>query len=149
VVFDGDKDKKEKDKDGKEIKEVKEVKRLTLTLLKNLGEPVDDKNINEIKKVKTEVKEKYAVFENDFEDTLKKELKDYDALVSCATENWGPCGKPLKHYGLAENLEKEQVPQTIINIINRIKELKRHTEGAFSRPTTISIPYNDNEMKCL
>jgi len=116
IWFDGDKDSEDKDARDK-----------TLELLQLLGEPVET-----IENIKTKVSDRYAVLEHNFETTLKAELPDFEKYREKAAEALGPTGKPLKHRFIA-NLLKAKVdagescndvlPKTIIDIVNRIKNL--------------------------
>jgi predicted ATP-dependent endonuclease of OLD family len=99
----------------------------TLELLELLGNPTD-----KIENVTTMVRDDFAVLEHTFERLLEEELDDYRTLVEQAAHAIGPCGKPLKHRFIANALRQrvrdgapaeEVLPRTIIEIVNRIRNL--------------------------
>jgi len=113
--------------DGDKNNEDKAVRDKTLELLELLGEP-----IGEIEDVKTKVSNRYAILEYKLEETLKDEIEDYEKLVQEAEKILGPIGKPLKHRFIANRLKQiivngessaEVLPETIIKIVERIKNL--------------------------
>jgi predicted ATP-dependent endonuclease of OLD family len=116
--FDGDK------KNGN-----KAVTDKTLELLNLLGEPIE-----KIEDVKTKISDNYTVLEFTFEDMLEKELADYEKIIGQTVSTLGPAGKPLQHRFIARVLKKraeegksvsEILPKTIIDIIERVKQLSR------------------------
>ncbi len=103
------------------------MKDKTLELLELLGDPVE-----KIENVETKVSDKYAVLEYELEETLKNEIEDYETLVQEAGKTLGPVGKPLKHRFIANRLKQrvdngespeEVIPETIIKIVKKIKDL--------------------------
>jgi len=113
--------------DGDKNSDKKNVRDKTLELLELLGNPVE-----RIEDVKTNVSDKHAILEYNLEETLKDELEDYENLVQEAKETLGPTGKPLKHRFIANRLKRriddgksseETLSKTIINIVEKIKEL--------------------------
>jgi len=115
IIFDGDK--KKKDERNREI---------TLKLLNILGNPCKD-----LDSISTTVTNKYALFEDELESTLRKEIKDYDRWIQEATTCMGKIGKPLKQRFIANKFKKlieegdsvRILPPTIVEIIERIKIL--------------------------
>lgn len=116
VIFDGDKNNDNAD-----------IKNKTLELLELLGHPID-----KIEDIETTISDDFTVLELNFEDTLKKELEDYDDLWKKAADDLGPTGKPLKHRYIAKAIEKridegkelnDEVPNTVIQVINKIESL--------------------------
>lgn len=113
--------------DGDKNNEDKKVRDKTLELLELLGDP-----IGKIDDVKTKISNKYSILEYKLEETLKKEIKDYEILINKARENLGPIGKSLKCRFIANKLKKrvdngeshdEVLPKTIIEIIKKMKGL--------------------------
>ena len=91
-----------------------------------------DDPVNKIEDVETKVTDKYTVFEYKLEETLKNEIEDYEPLVQEAGKTLGPVGKPLKHRFIANRLKQrvdngkspeEVLPETIIKIVKKIKDL--------------------------
>jgi predicted ATP-dependent endonuclease of OLD family len=114
--FDGDKDNQKS-----------EIKAKTLELLELSGDPTTD-----IRKVKTNVTDQYAVLEHDYERTLKEEIKDYESLVGEAKATLGPVGQPLIHRFIANKLkqrvDKEKqpekiLPKSIVQIVGKVRKL--------------------------
>lgn len=106
------------------------IKEKTLELLKLV-----DNQKSSIDEVETEVEATHAVLENNLEKTIKQEISyfDYDTLIDQATDLLGPTGKPLKNRFIATKLKEAVksgqsphniIPDTIINILESIKELK-------------------------
>lgn len=106
------------------------TKEKTLELLKLV-----DNEKSSIDEVETEVESTHAVLENNLEKTIQKEICyfDYNTLIDQATDLLGPTGKPLKNRFIATKLKKavdsgesphDIIPDTIINILESIKELK-------------------------
>jgi len=113
--------------DGDKNNEDKDVRDKTLELLELLGDPVE-----KIEDVKTKISDRYAILEYKLEETLKDELVDYEKLVQQAVKSLGPTGKPLKHRFIANTLKRridngespeDVLPETIIKIVEKIKEL--------------------------
>jgi len=113
--------------DGDKNNEGKDVRDKTFELLELLGEPVE-----KIEDAKTKVSDRYAILEYKLEETLKDELVDYEKLVQQAVKSLGPTGKPLKHRFIANTLKRridngespeDVLPETIIKIVEKIKEL--------------------------
>lgn len=114
--FDGDKNNKDK-----------EIKDKTLELIKLLGDQVE-----KIEDVTTKVSDKYTVLEDNLEEILKVEIKNYEDLSTGAKAKLGPTGMPLLHRFIANRLKQEVegggaadkvLPVTIVKIINAIKKL--------------------------
>jgi len=110
------------DKDGE-----KDAKATTLKLLELVGDP-----ISKIEDIETKVSSNYAVLEFNLERTSQDEIDNFDDFYDGASTVLGPVGKPLRHKFVAEKIAKmveggekpeEVVPNTIIEIIDKIKNL--------------------------
>ncbi|MBW2596007.1 MAG: hypothetical protein JRC93_08535, partial [Deltaproteobacteria bacterium] len=103
------------------------IKDKTLELLSLLGEPLENIDL-----LQTKVGEKHTVLERFYEKTLQDEIDDYEEIIQEANSILGPTGKPLKHRYLALKAKtkvengapiENAVPETIIKLITKIKEL--------------------------
>lgn len=118
VWFDGDKNNSNRD-----------IKKKTLELLELLGH-----SLGNISELNTMVESNFAVLEETLEETLKDEISNYDEMREEAGANLGSCGKSLKHRYMArkiqqlvnsgELVESDSVPQTIKDIIFKLKNLQ-------------------------
>ncbi len=118
IIFDGDKG-KDTDANSKEQ---------TKRLLEMLNEPINDYPA-------TNVKDRYTVFEVDFETTLKKEQPLYAEFETDAKRELGLkddegkgmrarlVAKKLINKGLSENDKAKYIPPTIKRIVEKIKSL--------------------------
>ncbi len=116
--FDGDKD-----------NEDKEIRKKTMELLELLGYELES-----LEKLKTMVKDNFAVLEENYENLLEREVENYKKLIEDCKKEIGPSGKPLKHKYVATQLcslihqgrksPQDILPSTILSIIEKIKELK-------------------------
>lgn len=121
IIFDGD---KEKDMGGNS-------KEQTKRLLEMFNEPVNDYPA-------TDVKDRYAVFEVDFETTLRKEQSLYTTFETDAKSELGLkddegkgmrarlVAKKLINQGEKENDKAKYIPATIKKIVEKIKSLSRY-----------------------
>ncbi|HEY5123722.1 MAG TPA: AAA family ATPase [Ignavibacteria bacterium] len=118
VVFDGDKNNTDLN-----------IKKKTLELLEMMGDPIDS-----INNVLTKISDRYCVFENKWEDTLKNEIENYETIADNWRQQVYPLEKPLKSKLIATTLAKKVkvdgdsiesvIPNTIIELINKIKNVK-------------------------
>jgi putative ATP-dependent endonuclease of OLD family len=118
VIFDADNNKADA-----------EGKRINRELLAMLGEPPNDTP-------QTTIKDKYAVFEQEIEATLKTEIEVYDTLASEAKGNLGltsDSGKPLIARYIARKLVEKgkndgdpskYIPNSIKTIVEKVKILR-------------------------
>ncbi len=118
IIFDADKG---KDRDGNSKKQTKR-------LLEIFNEPVDDYP-------PTNAKDRYTVFQIDFETTLKEEQTLYTRFENDAKRELGLkddegkgmrarlVAKKLINKGLAENDKAKYIPLTIKKIVEKIKSL--------------------------
>jgi len=113
--------------DGDKSSSDQAMKDKTLELLELVGDKVE-----KIEDVQTQIKDNYTVLEFNLEVTLKGEIKDYESLAQQAEKELGPLGKPLEHRFIANKLKQridkrespeEVIPGTIVQIVNKIKEL--------------------------
>jgi predicted ATP-dependent endonuclease of OLD family len=113
--------------DGDKTNPDKDVTDKTLELMQLFGE-----SISKIDAVATKVTAKYSVLEKEFEDLLKNEISDYDAILLQAAKTLGPTGKPLKNRFVAKTIKQrvndgtpveEAVPKTIKEIVEKIQGL--------------------------
>ena len=113
--------------DGDKLNTDNEIKDKTLELLSLLGEPLENIDL-----LQTKVGEKHTVLEQFYEKTLQDEIDDYEEIIQEANSLLGPTGKPLKHRYLALKAKtkvkngapiENAVPETIIKLITKIKEL--------------------------
>lgn len=116
LLFDGDKSNSEP-----------ETRAKTLELLELLGQPIGN-----IENLQTNISDKFAVLEEKYEITMRKEIPDYDDIIKDASSIMGPVGKPLKQRWLALKISQKVqsgepadkvVPKSISDIIDKIKSV--------------------------
>ncbi len=116
VIWDGDKDKQ---------KDVEANRRITRRLK---GEEIDWPE--------TEIAEKFAVFENNWEDEFSKNLPGYDTLVEEAMKIYGlkkDRNKEIVAKYIANKLAKEEIPDFIVDIVSKIEALWEGYENGKAR----------------
>lgn len=132
IIFDGDNpseaefakiDEKEKSKEADDLrKSIKNKSKRNKELLTFVGEKVDEKA--EYFFPPTAVKEKYAVWEKDFEQTFHKPIDIYPELKGQATDLYGTPSKPLAgRYIASELVEKYpgKICSHVPELIDKIK----------------------------
>lgn len=105
-----------------------EIRRKTLELLELAGFPIED-----ISRLETTVERTFAVLGEKYENTMRREVADYDEIIEEAATVLGPIGKPLRHRWLALKLADKVaqgepahdiVPETVSRIIAQIIDLR-------------------------
>jgi predicted ATP-dependent endonuclease of OLD family len=127
VIFDGDKpeiDYEELKKEGNEKRrnDILGKSRRNKELLKFAGETFDEKT--EYLFPPTTIKEKYAIWEKDFEETFHRSVDIYDKIKGEATKFYGTPSKPLAgRYFASELVEKypDKINSHVKELIEKIK----------------------------
>jgi predicted ATP-dependent endonuclease of OLD family len=95
------------------------------------------KDLSEVDSIETTIDENLTIFEGEIEDALENEIDEYHEWWEEANQEWGECGKPLKHRYMAVQIEdkvndgadpEEVIPQTVQKIIRKIRDLSTAVE---------------------
>jgi len=101
------------------------------------------KDLTEVNSIKTTIGDKLTVFEGEIEDVLEEEIDEYRKWSEEVKQEWGKCGKPLRHRYMAVQIEErinngaspeEVIPQSIQQIVKKVSDLNTSV-NVFERGT--------------
>lgn len=95
------------------------------------------RDLSGVDSIETTIGDKLTIFEGELEDALEDEIDEYQQWWDEASQEWGQCGKPLKHRYMAVQIEnklkdgaspEEVIPQTMQRIIQKVRDLSTAVE---------------------